>query len=62
MKVYVFGNIPPPPVSMLFALVNRSFHGSARRYPLCNSFNNETGGGGTKIKFFHQGSNTGKRS
>ena len=26
--------------------------------PLCNSFNTETGGRGTKIRFFQQASNT----
>ena len=43
---------------MLIALVNCSLPGSAWKNPLCNSFNIETGGGGTKILFFQQGSNT----
>ena len=50
--------LSPSPISMLFALANHSFPGSAWKNPLCNSFNIETGRGVTKIRFFQQESNT----
>ena len=58
MKIQVFQKYcPPPPISMLIALANHSFPGSASKNLLCNSFNIETGGGGggQKFDFFNKG-------